>query len=741
MADQPARLEAATVRAEVGSNIVYRFANDAASAADIPTLSGEIPNLSKIILTIQQEGADKISFSTRIYQTTAAGIAGTSDQEIFLVQTDDPDEIYAVWQNVSGTAVDTGKRSLSAAAILAATQAASDAATAAQESAEDATARVARFLAPSSVEPVRRNNNQPLELGDQWPNSSNGLVYNWNGTTWVPLNESVQEFESRLLAPDGDKFIGGEKSIEAPPGFIAGRLNDALPNGYGLQSGANVHIVAGIDSLTAGAGGFSYVTHLSEMIRAKFGDAGPGFQHISGDNNNDNNYWGSATAKEVFNLPVDDVRRRMSFNFSGFTYELFDGTKQAAWGPARDWDSMRLFYLKQPGGGKFKVDHGNLNTGTYRYEVDTESATYSLAYVDIVKKPGGAVNILFLPGSAASPGVYGKVCVYGALVNRIVSGPTVIVTRQARGGHTVAQFADNLDAETQTQWFSYLNPTLYLMNGGTNDAGQPSPISPETLKSKFAAIFSRLPSSCKRVMIAPNMHTGDELNVMPSYRPAIRDFAIANGYGYINNAELLGTRARAITLGFMLDNTHINNSGSKAVAWGVAEYIGLPKTMIAAPVTPFVVTSEGGGPAVIQRQVQLTRKELSDLAPDTDHVIYDLGLIGGFPTAMLDLEVFSNRQNTLSVIKSQVNARLRGLLTGNNNFAEGADLVATTVYSSIPAGAANTFTITISLVQVGLPGATRVQIVARSSTLFNLVSTGQVVLIKNAFTGKAVYEN
>lgn len=229
MADQPARLEAATVRAEVGSNIVYRFANDAASAADIPTLSGEIPNLSKIILTIQQEGADKISFSTRIYQTTAAGIAATSDQEIFLVQTDDPDEIYAVWQNVAGTAVDTGKRSLSAAAVIAATQAASDAATAAQESADDATARVARFLAPSSVEPVQRDNGQPLEVGDQWPNSSNGLVYNWNGTAWVPLNESVQEFESRILGDSGSGLVGHEIGADYPEG-TAGMVLNLRPN-------------------------------------------------------------------------------------------------------------------------------------------------------------------------------------------------------------------------------------------------------------------------------------------------------------------------------------------------------------------------------------------------------------------------------------------------------------------------------------------------------------------------------
>ena len=55
MADQTQRLEIATVRAEIGSNIVFRFANDAGSDDDIPTQSGNIRNLKQIILEIQQD--------------------------------------------------------------------------------------------------------------------------------------------------------------------------------------------------------------------------------------------------------------------------------------------------------------------------------------------------------------------------------------------------------------------------------------------------------------------------------------------------------------------------------------------------------------------------------------------------------------------------------------------------------------------------------------------------------------
>ena len=146
MADQTQRLEIATVRAEVGSNIVYRFANDAVNADSIPTQTGDIQNLKQILLEIQQDAAEKISISTTIYPSVAAGLAATADQGIFLVQSNDADEIYAVWQNQGGTAVNTGKTALSATAIQTALDASNEAAQAAEDAAEVATNRTAGFL-------------------------------------------------------------------------------------------------------------------------------------------------------------------------------------------------------------------------------------------------------------------------------------------------------------------------------------------------------------------------------------------------------------------------------------------------------------------------------------------------------------------------------------------------------------------------------------------------------------------
>lgn len=244
MADQPTRLEAATVKAEIGSGIVYQFANDAAAAPDISTLSGDIPNLKKIILKIQTDGADKISFATNIFISTAAGIAATSNQEIFLVQASTADEIYEVWQNVSGVAVDTGKRSLSATAVIAATEAATEAAASAQESADAATIRVARFLDPSATAPTQRDDGQPLQLGDRYLNTTNQIEYIYKSNGWVANNLDAQD----LSEPGGAERIGamlpdgGAGTVQNAIDYLGIAMDQieglTLPGGAGFVNGA-----------------------------------------------------------------------------------------------------------------------------------------------------------------------------------------------------------------------------------------------------------------------------------------------------------------------------------------------------------------------------------------------------------------------------------------------------------------------------------------------------------------------
>lgn len=212
MADQTQRLEIATVRAEVGSNIVFRFANDAANADSIPTQSGDIQNLKQVVLEIQQDAAEKISISTTIYPTVAAGLTATVDQEIFLVQSDDENEIYTVWKNDAGSAVSTGKTALSATAIQTALDASNEAAQAAEEAADIATSRTAGFLTPSSTPPEFRDNGLPLQAGDRYFNTADQSEYIYKDSGWGANDslEAVRDLEESLSGSSGSAIVGYE---------------------------------------------------------------------------------------------------------------------------------------------------------------------------------------------------------------------------------------------------------------------------------------------------------------------------------------------------------------------------------------------------------------------------------------------------------------------------------------------------------------------------------------------------
>ncbi|MDD0974879.1 hypothetical protein [Pseudomonas fontis] len=151
MTDQTQRLEIATVRAEIGSNITFRFNNDAIDAGGIPTESGDIKNLKLIIKEIE----DKASVSTTIYPTVSAGLAATPEGGMFLVASSEEDEIYVVWRKVGGVAVDTGKRTLSSQAVETATEAAQasadESAASATTAQAAATAAVAQFQSLTST--------------------------------------------------------------------------------------------------------------------------------------------------------------------------------------------------------------------------------------------------------------------------------------------------------------------------------------------------------------------------------------------------------------------------------------------------------------------------------------------------------------------------------------------------------------------------------------------------------------
>lgn len=240
MADQTQRLEIATVRAEIGGNIVYHFTNDPAANSPIPTESGDIPNLKQVIAQIQEDGAEKISVATTIFQSPAAGLAATANGGIFLVQSADADTIYTVWQNQAGAAVNTGKTAMSSQAVQDALTESNEAAQAAEDAADVATARTAGFIQPSATAPVVRDNGLPLQIGDRYFNTTEQAEYLYKSDGWS-ANDSIAAIDD---LKDNDDSAKGAALV----GFDGGLASDVLADARSVANYAAMRLYTGIAS-------------------------------------------------------------------------------------------------------------------------------------------------------------------------------------------------------------------------------------------------------------------------------------------------------------------------------------------------------------------------------------------------------------------------------------------------------------------------------------------------------------
>ncbi|MDH1575534.1 hypothetical protein [Pseudomonas sp. GD03746] len=266
MADQTQRLEIATVRAEVGSNIVYRFSNDAAADALIPTESGDIQNLKQVILDIQADAAEKISIATTIYPTVGQGLAATADQSIFLVQSEAEDEIYTVWKNDAGSAVSTGKTALSATAIQTALDASNEAAQAAEDAADVAISRTAGFLSPAEIDPVTRDNGLPLQDGDRYFNTQVQAEKIYRNSGWA-INDSIAAIEDLESDISETSNPGGIPRADGSGKLDMGWFSDMVARSSDLQdvSDALQEYIAKVSS-TDPDGGLGLLKFSQEII-------------------------------------------------------------------------------------------------------------------------------------------------------------------------------------------------------------------------------------------------------------------------------------------------------------------------------------------------------------------------------------------------------------------------------------------------------------------------------------------
>lgn len=306
-----------------------------------------------------------------------------------------------------------------------------------------------------------------------------------------------------------------------------------------------------------------------------------------------------------------------------------------------NYEYVRIYYLEQPLGCTFAVGHSNLGVGGAATTVDTSSATTQVNYVDMPKSDGGTGMITIRSV------VDGKICVFGVELLNANQENTYggRVTRMAIGGSEAAEHAA-LDATQYTQWLNWFNPDVVFINLGMNDRLVSSA---SQILADVQTINSRIPSTIKRVFVAPNASGDDLSSALPEYRDLLRAWAESNNYGFIDNTDVLGSYERAVEKDLMNDGVHPNDSGRTLVSGNYLNYIGLPAAAKATPPPEF----EPVGGSGFNYTGDLTPIEGQSLAVNEPIVIYTLGLNRSFTDAIIEIEIYSKDESSSLLSKSR----------------------------------------------------------------------------------------
>jgi len=484
-----------------------------------------------------------------------------------------------------------------------------------------------------------------IEAGD-YTESVNGSTRKVNVATTTPVEFSTfAQAEASKLSKDGQRIIVVERAsanyILQPSGYVAlagdatlsnGRVaalqRDSLYNqhGYGVsslqQTGFN-HVAFIGDSLSDET--YGPLTSFRNAFYSEFGyggqywaflDGSPGFVSIG--------FLRAPTTTELSYSP--DLRARADDNFDAtkFVGILNDDA---------DYDSVRIYYLEQPSGCTFAVGPTSLGESGALTVVDTSSLTTQVNFVDVPKASGGGGAI------TVRSQVDGKICLFGVELlknNEATYGGRV--TRMAKGGAKAAEIAA-LDASQYTQWLTWFSPEIVFINLGMNDRLISTPAE---IMAFITTIDSRIPVGIKRVLVAPNASADYMSTALPDLAVLLRDYADANGYGFIDNTDILGSYNRAVSKGLMADAVHPNNAGRSLTSGNYLNYIGLPAAANVTLPPPFEFIG-GSGFNFTGTLEEINNLELTVNTPVT---VYTLGLNRSFTDALIEIKVYTKDQSS-----------------------------------------------------------------------------------------------
>ena len=373
-----------------------------------------------------------------------------------------------------------------------------------------------------------------------------------------------------------------------------------------------IHIMAGMDSLTNGAGGSSWCNYFRDKAFAQLGCGGLGYIGLDNNTIGDFGSWGT-TAPSVYN---NKTYEQYSFDRKGIVMSNTHSLNLNF--IDKDFDNCKIIYLKHPNGGSF--DFKWVVSGAATYKCNTNSATYDLGVVELNGNSAGANGKIGINNITN-----GEVVIFGVLCTSNNGG--LLFSKIGKGGEPFKNHA-NLNSEFREKWLDILKPDYFLFNGGTNDEKTVQANEYGQLVEKYIRSF--LNKDIKVTLITPNNMIN--LTYLPSYAPVLQQYAQNNKCSYISHAEVLGSYESAYARGLQLDGCHPNNFGNELIASYWLNRFGLSGVVEGKQFNRIWPTSS----AEKQYHANLTDKAVKILA-NTTETIYNLGFLNAYTGGIVKL--------------------------------------------------------------------------------------------------------
>jgi lysophospholipase L1-like esterase len=488
-----------------------------------------------------------------------------------------------------------------------------------------------------------------------------------------------------------------------------------------IQSVKSLHIFAGIDSLTAGANGDSYLNFLEPTLRSQMGDGGGGLHMLDYQKASEN---GASLGKSNNMLYMkdqlySDVPKKYSICGLGLYTTNGSGSDSVDYTVNRKFTNARLFYLQQPGGGTFAF--GSSNIPPAQRPVTNTAGTLDLKYVDV-----DGTN--FSSSSLSISNITGAVAVFGIFFTNGTTGVTV--SRLAVGGSKMSEHA-SLDSSFRQKWFSLLQPNLYILNGGMNDRITTNASDYQTNVMNFLNDIKTASANTQILLVASNESSDVSTTNLKDYPAVLKNIASANKYGYFSNKDFMGDYNKANSRGLMFDGVHPNTRGNQLIALKIAEYLGFKGSAKQVDADQFTV-----GVATKQYVNPLTSKFIFVPAATATQKIYDIGIVNGSTVGFVKVRVVMGRQGTQFMVEKEYRCQVLNSSASSNQVSAFNNGVETQIYQYAVSNNANT---TLRAVIE----SNRLAIYA-DNTLgvdMDLVISGTVELLYLPSTGKSVWEN